>query len=125
MASLLTTGKKAAGDQANSLHFPCERATVFLRRQILCTIRGCDKSGAFLVFEARRAVLRPDVAMAVADGVTPDSGVRVEVWTRVQGGYHITYQVIGGDVFQGRLRLRVPAAKAERVSRDEVTAWEQ
>lgn len=125
MARLVRTGKVNAGDRANSLHFPCERATVFLRRQVLCTIPGCDKSGAHLVFDARRAVLRPSVAMAVAEGVRPDSGLRVQVWTRVQGGFSITYDVVGGDVFQGRLKLRVPARTAQRVSRDEVMACPQ
>lgn len=119
---MITSGKVTTGDRVSSLHFPCERATVFLRRLILATLPGCDKSGAHLVFDARRAVLRPSVAMAVADGVMEDSGVRVQVWTRVQGGYSVTYRVVGGDVFAGRLVLQVPAASAQRVSMHEVTA---
>lgn len=119
---MIRAGKVSAGDRANSLHFPCERATVFLRRHVLATVRGCDKAGAHLVFDPRRAVLRPSVALAVADGITAESGVRVQVWTKVQGGYTVTYQVTGGNVFEGRLRLKVPAETAKRVSRDEVTA---
>ncbi len=121
---MIKAGKVTAGDRTNSLHFPCERATVFLRRHVLATIKGCDKSGAHVVFDVRRAVLRPSVAMAVADGITPGSGVRVQVWTRVQGGYAVLYDVVGGDLFKGRLKLKVPARSAKRVTRDEVMAWE-
>ena len=113
MAGLVTTGR-ARGGQATSLHFPCERATIFLGRQEMGQIRGCDKAGADLVFEPRRATLRPSLALA-------GRPTRVQVWTRVQGGLTCIYDVIGGSVFEGRLHIKTPARSARRVRRDEVT----
>jgi hypothetical protein len=107
----------AAADRRSkctSLHFPCERATVFLGRQEMGQIRGCDKAGGYLVFEPKRATLRPSLALA-------GRPTRVQVWTRVQGGMTVTYDVTGGSLFEGRLHIRTPARSARRVRRDEVT----
>lgn len=78
-------------------------------------IRGCDKAGGYLVFEPKRATLRPSLALA-------GQPTHVEVWTRVQGGLRVTYQVTGGSVFEGRLHIRTPARAATRVRLAEVTA---
>jgi hypothetical protein len=109
---------RASGDRRSkctSLHFPCERATVYLRRQEMGTIRGCDKAGGYLVFEPTRATLRPSLALA-------GQPTHVDVWTRVQGGLRITYTVTGGSVFEGRLHIRTPARSARRVRLSEVTS---
>ena len=100
--------------KGTSLHFPCERATLFLRRQVLGEIRGCDKAGRYLVFEPARATLRPSLALAGAP-------THVQVWTRIQGGVTCVYDVTGGSVFEGRLHIRTPARSARRVPRTEVT----
>lgn len=107
---------RAAADRRSkctSLHFPCERATVYLRRQVMGEIRGCDKAGGHLVFEPTRATLRPSLALA-------GRPTHVQVWTRVQGGVTCIYDVIGGSLFEGRLQIRTPARSARRVRRDEV-----
>lgn len=114
MAGLIRAGGDRRG-KCSSLHFPCERATVYLRRQVMGEIRGCDKAGGHLVFEPKRATLRPSLALA---GLP----THVQVWTRVQGGVTCIYDVIGGSVFEGRLQIRTPARQARRVRRDEVTA---
>ena len=109
---------RADGDRRSkctSLHFPCERATVYLRRQVMGEIRGCDKAGGHLVFEPTRATLRPSLALA-------GRPTHVQVWTRVQGGVTCTYDVIGGSLFEGLLKIRTPARSARRVRREEVSA---
>lgn len=111
----LITAQADKRARPTSLFFPCERATVFLRRQVLGEIRGCDKAGGHLVFEPKRATLRPSLALA-------GRPTHVQVWTRVQGGVTCCYDVIGGSVFEGRLQIRTPARWARRVRRDEVTA---
>lgn len=114
MAGLISAGG-GRRDRCTSLHFPCERATLFLHRQVLGTIRGGDKAGAYFVFDAKRATLRPSLALAA-------SPTHVQVWTRVQGGVTCVYTVTGGSVFEGRLSIATPARSARRVRRDEVTA---
>ncbi len=109
---------RAGGDRrqgVTSLHFPCERATLFLRRQVMGEIRGGDKAGPYFVFTPARATLRPSLALAAAP-------THVQVWTRVQGGVTCVYEVTGGSVFEGRLSITTPARYARRVRRDEVTA---
>lgn len=109
---------RAGGDRrskCSSLHFPCERATVFLGRQEMGQIRGCDKAGGYLVFEPKRATLRPSLALA-------GRPTRVQVWTRVQGGVTCVYDVIGGSLFEGRLHIKTPARSARRARREEVSA---
>jgi len=113
MAASISVGPDGRG--RSSLHFTCERATLFLRRQVLGEVRGCDKAGRYLVFEPARATLRPSLALAG----TP---THVQVWTRMQGGVTCIYDVMGGSVFEGRLHLRTPARVARRVRRDEVLA---
>ena len=113
MAGLITAGGAGRKDKLTSLHFPCERATVYLQRQEMGQIRGCDKAGGHLVFEPRRATLRPSLALA---GLP----THVVVWTRVQGGLRLTYTVTGGSVFEGRLRIKTPARAATRVRLAEV-----
>jgi len=118
MAGLIHAG----GDRrrkCTSLHFPCERATLFLRRQVLGEIRGCDKAGGYLVFEPARATVRPSLTLV---GLLP---THVQVWTRVQGGVTCVYDVTGGSVFEGRLHIRTPARSARRVPRAEVSACPQ
>lgn len=114
MAGLIRATADRRG-KGTSLHFACERATLFLGRQVLGEIRGCDKAGGYLVFEPPRATVRPSLALVGAP-------THVQVWTRVQGGVTCVYDVIGGSVFEGRLHIRTPARSARRVRRDEVTA---
>src|SRR5688500_17429248 len=113
MAGLIRAGADRRS-KCTSLHFPCERATVFLGRQETGQIRGCDKAGGYLVFEPTRAKLRPSLVLA-------GRPTHVEVWTRVQGGMRLKYAVVGGSLFEGRLHIRTPALSAKRVRREEVT----
>jgi hypothetical protein len=117
MAGMIHAAADRRG-KGTSLHFACERATLFLRRQVLGEIRGCDKAGGYLVFEPTRATLRPSLALAGAP-------THVQVWTRVQGGVTCVYDVTGGSVFEGRLHIRTPARSARRVPRAEVSACPQ
>ena len=110
---LIHAGGGGRREACTSLHFPCERATVYLGRQELGQIRGCDKAGGFLVFEPRRATLRPSLALA---GLP----THVVVWSRVWGGLRLTYAVTGGSVFEGRLRIKTPARACIRVPLAEV-----